>query len=85
MADSSWLADNWLSAIEIPGKRDGEIRINSPMPKFAKVFESLSSKFDRRAEDSPVPVIGKNVISCLHYRVAHEPALGVAPLRRLVS
>src|SRR5580698_5749630 len=28
----------------------------------------------------PVPVIGENVISCLHCRVAREPALGVVPL-----
>ena len=34
---------------------------------------------------SPVPVIRENVISCLHDRVAREPALGVVPLRRLVS
>ena len=34
---------------------------------------------------SPVPVIRENVISCLHARVAREPALGVVPLRRLVS
>src|SRR5271155_874460 len=31
---------------------------------------------------SPMPVIGENVISRLHYRVAREPALGVVPLRR---
>ena len=34
---------------------------------------------------SPVPVIRENVISCLRHRVAREPALGVVPLRRLVS
>jgi len=34
---------------------------------------------------SPVPVIRKHVISCLHDRVAREAALGVVPLRRLVS
>ena len=34
---------------------------------------------------SPVPVIRENVISCLHARVAREPALGVVPLRRLAS
>src|SRR5271155_4518363 len=33
---------------------------------------------------SPVPVIGENVIFCLHCRVAREPALGVVPLRWLV-
>src|ERR1700676_2786716 len=34
---------------------------------------------------SPMPVIRENVISCLHPRVAREPALGVVPLRRLAS
>src|SRR5881296_472774 len=34
---------------------------------------------------SPLPVVRENVISGLHDRVAREPALGVVPLRRLVS
>src|SRR5882762_6768070 len=38
-----------------------------------------------RCSCSPLPVIRENVISCLHPRVAREPALGVVPLRRLVS
>jgi hypothetical protein len=37
------------------------------------------------AMGSPLPVLRENVISCLHYRVAREPALGVVRLRRLVS
>src|SRR5216117_2439813 len=42
---------------------------------------------DRRpsAAGSPLPVVRENVISCLHDRVAREPALGVVTLRRLVS
>ena len=34
---------------------------------------------------SPLPVVRKYEVSVLHYRVACEPALGVVPLRRLVS
>src|SRR5215469_8132907 len=34
---------------------------------------------------SPLLVVRENVISCLHDRVAPEPALGVVPLRRLVG
>src|SRR5229473_1539337 len=34
---------------------------------------------------SSMPVIRENVISCLHHRVAREPALGVVPLWRLAS
>ena len=34
---------------------------------------------------SPLSVLRENVISCLHYRVAREPTLGVVLLRRLVS
>src|SRR5580658_1887304 len=34
---------------------------------------------------SPVPVIREDVISHLHACVAREPALGIVPLRRLVS
>ena len=33
---------------------------------------------------SPVPVLGENVVSFLHYRVAGEPALGIVRLWRLV-
>src|ERR1700733_15880426 len=34
---------------------------------------------------SAVPVLGENVIACLHHRVARVTALGVARLRRTVS
>src|SRR5256885_7456312 len=34
---------------------------------------------------SALPVVREDVISGLHDRVAREPALGVVPLRRLVS
>src|SRR6266550_6262592 len=37
------------------------------------------------ATRSPLPVVRENVISGLHGRVAHEPALGVVALRGLVS
>ena len=30
-----------------------------------------------------MPIIRENVISCLHHRVAREPALGVVPLLSL--
>src|SRR6266404_330016 len=34
---------------------------------------------------SPLPVLRENVVAVLRYRVAREPALGVVPLRWLVS
>jgi hypothetical protein len=34
---------------------------------------------------SPLRVRRENVILCLHYRMAREPALGVVPLWRIVS
>src|SRR5690242_5129369 len=34
---------------------------------------------------SPRRVLCENVVLCLHYRMAREPALRVVPLRRLVS
>src|SRR6185436_10360500 len=34
---------------------------------------------------SPLPELGKDVVPGLHDRVAREPALGVVPLRRIVS
>src|SRR5262245_31223655 len=37
------------------------------------------------AVQSPVSVLRKNVISCFHCRVACKPALGIVPLRRLIS
>ena len=39
----------------------------------------------RKSDVQEVPVIRENVIFCLHCSVAREPALGVVPLRRLVS
>src|SRR5579859_4500544 len=39
---------------------------------------------DNPVPRSPVSVIRENVVSCLHDRVAREPALGVVPLRRMV-
>jgi hypothetical protein len=45
------------------------------------------SKIKKSACDSasPLPVSRENIIFCLHFRVAREPALGVVRLRRLVS
>src|SRR6185369_5566561 len=37
------------------------------------------------ADDSPLPVFRENVVAVLHYRVARESALGVVPLRWIVS
>src|SRR5262249_39748990 len=45
--------------------------------------EELSLLPRREAFASPVPVIRENVISCLYYRCAREPALGVVRLRRI--
>src|SRR5580658_3067927 len=49
------------------------------------VWRACSVVLSDRLPVSPVPVLRKNVISCLHYGVAQVPALGVVRLRRLVS
>src|SRR5262245_44049881 len=39
---------------------------------------------DEHAARSPLPVLREHVVSCLHERVAREPALGIVFLRRLI-
>jgi hypothetical protein len=70
------------------------------MPRLQALFRSLErfpfcknavNAFGQRDQQEqsvhtalPAPVIGENVIVCLHYRLAREPALGVVLLRWLV-
>src|SRR5690242_2356406 len=47
--------------------------------------QMVRSSVDRAFAASPVSVIGEHVISCLHLRVARQPALRVVCLRRIVG
>src|SRR5205823_14996350 len=73
----------WACACRTPfrsrsRRTPGRPRVRGPQDRAARERVLDCSR-------SPLPVVRENVISCLHDRVAREPALGVVPLRRLVS
>src|SRR5207253_8601395 len=64
------------------------LRLATPVLEIVAVrtIEFCAQLFLREeARGSPLRVVGENVVSCLHDRVAPDPTLGVVPLRRLVS
>src|SRR5215475_11907770 len=67
----SFMIFSWQLSGQRPGQTAKKLRVH------------CSSAW--RSYCSPVPVIRENVVSCLHDRVAREPALGIIRLRRPVS
>src|SRR5215468_3337878 len=58
-----------------------KLRPGSPKRQTACEDQRRSGDDSSRSHTgSPLAVVGEDVISCLHYRVAREPALGVVPL-----
>ena len=72
--------------IALPVALTGETAVAELHSLAVRDLESHRRWVNRRQiEGSPLPVLREHLVSGLRFRVAHEPALGVVPLRPIVD